>query len=90
MTIPGLAAPVDDVNVRYLHARAQPFVDLLVGYRRRLNVLNHPTNLIFQMNVRNVLDEDDREVTRTLRSGVDFEYARVDPRQVVFSASVEF
>lgn len=90
MTIPGLAAPVDDINVRYLHAKAQTFVDLLVGYRRRLNVLNHPTNLNFQVNVRNALDEDDREVTRTLRSGVDFEYARVDPRQFVFSASVEF
>jgi hypothetical protein len=90
MIIPGIAAPVDDVSVRYLHAEAQTFVDLLVGYRRRINVFNHSTNLSFQLNVRNVLDEDDLEVTRTLRSGVDFEYARVDPRQFLFSASLEF
>lgn len=90
LVVPGLATPVDDVSILYKNAKAQTFVDLLVGYRRKLSLFSHNTLLTLQVNIRNLLDEDDLEVTRTNRSDVDYEYVRVSPRRFVFSAGLDF
>ena len=88
LVVPGLATPVDDVNGIYRNAQPQTFVDLLVGYRRKLALFGRKTSLNLQLNVRNLLNQDEFEVTATLRNGTDYEYVRVTPRQFVFSAGL--
>lgn len=86
----GLAAPVDDPNVTYRHSEPQTFVDVLLGYRRKLELGGQRRTVNFQLNVRNLFDYDTWEVARTNHDGVDFQFIRTPPRQFVFSAGLEF
>ncbi len=87
--VPGIATPVDDTSIRFVHAKAQTFCDLVVGYKHRFSFAGN-RNIMFQLNVRNVFDQHDLEVSRTNHLGVDYEFLRVTPRQFIFSTTLEF
>jgi outer membrane receptor for monomeric catechols len=88
--IPGIANLVDDTSIVYRHAEPQTFCDLALGYRRNVRLAGREREIDFRINVRNLLDKDGLEVSRTDQLGVDYEYLRVTPRQFVFSASLGF
>jgi iron complex outermembrane receptor protein len=87
--VPGIATPVDDTSIRFVHAKAQTFCDAVVGYKHRFTFLGN-RNLNFQLNVRNLFDQQDLEVSRTNHLGVDYEFLRVPPRQFILTTALEF
>lgn len=88
--VPGIATLVEDASILYKNADAQTFVDLLVGYRYPFKMGGRNRMLNLQVNVRNLFDEDDISPNRTNFAGVDYEYVRVESRQVSLQATLTF
>ncbi|WP_414660818.1 hypothetical protein [Horticoccus sp. 23ND18S-11] len=66
-------------------------VDLLAGYGGRVKVFGgRPVGWRLQLNVRNLLDEHDIDPLVARRDGAVLDWGRVEPRQVILSASFTF
>ncbi len=66
------------------------FFDAMLGYRNTFVLDGKAIGYAFQINVRNILDEDDPYTTDATSSGRPVRVAQNLPREIYFSASLEF
>lgn len=80
----------DNGTVREVRGDSRTLVDLKIGYETEWTIMNKPVDVSFQLNIKNVLDEDDIIWTESNNQGVPEDYVMQDPRRAEFRVAFDF